>query len=213
MYQLCKNKKEMPMKYIKPRLSDDKVTENDLFDLKRLNKSTSSFFWLKLFLFVFFGSFSYLNSRTVQDIPEVFSLKEIGFNENTVEKMTTRTKYSGDIIYNLSLSAQTEDNSYVRMEISIYDCISNDSAVHQLNHEIEEKRLAQHQLVKLDLSDFGINDAYSLYKIDEKPTGNLENTIFFLNKSRVVVIKLSNSLVLTKDNLITLCNLINVELV
>lgn len=127
-------------------------------------------FWVSFSLLLFFGTFSFLNSKTVSDIPYIFSMEEIGYDNNKVEKATKRTKYSGDVIYELSVSSNSIDSDeYSRVDITIYDFILNDSAVKLYNDLYEENNKKIEKLINLNLGNFGVDHSYSLYPIEEIP--------------------------------------------
>lgn len=162
---------------------------------------------------LFFGTFSFLNSKTVSDIPYIFSMEEIGYDNNKVEKATKRTKYSGDVIYELSVSSNSIDgDEYSRVDITIYDFISNDTAVKLYNDLYEENNKKIEKLIGLSLSDFGVEHSYSLYPIEEIPGNGQENSLYLYKDNRVIIVRINSEITLNNENLITIVKLFDEEL-
>ncbi|SJZ94600.1 hypothetical protein [Anaerorhabdus furcosa] len=180
---------------------------------KKYVKSFNGVFWVSFSLLLFFGTFSFLNSKTVSDIPYIFSMEEIGYDNNKVEKATKRTKYSGDVIYELSVSSNSIDgDEYSRVDITIYDFISNDTAVKLYNDLYEENNKKIEKLIGRSLSDFGVEHSYSLYPIEEIPGNGQENSLYLYKDNRVIIVRINSEITLNNEDLITIVKLFDEEL-
>lgn len=180
---------------------------------KKYVKSFNGVFLVSFSLLLFFGTFSFLNSKTVSDIPYIFSMEEIGYDNNKVEKATKRTKYSGDVIYELSVSSNSiEGDEYSRVDITIYEFISNDTAVKLYNDLYEENNKKIEKLIGLSLSDFGVEHSYSLYPIEEIPGNGQENSLYLYKDNRVIIVRINCEITLNNEDLITIVKLFDEEL-
>lgn len=183
------------------------------FNQKPLTKANSSVVWFRFWLLVFSGLVVYINSKTVQDIPIVFSLNELGYKSSNVEKATLRTKDSGESIYNLVISTgKVENDEYAKMDITIYDFISKQVAKDFFDKQVNIYTESEMRIVNLDKEKLNSDESYSIYDLKKSPSDYQENTVFLINNKRVVVIKISNNLYLEENDFKALSNLMEVDI-
>ena len=174
----------------------------------------------------FFSSNEIVERKYKDNITPIITMEDLKFDNSVTEESSINVLMSGNnrigVVYNLYMNASQNDET-LGVDINVYllneaedtnvytkKIISNKyTAVKSKESTCTGSRChfpnvdydtAVKNMYKLDWSEWNVNSVYSMYDLNSS-NDNTNNYIFIQDDNKVIILRVSNNILLTSDNI------------